>query len=70
MSTYYVRTSSTTGGDGTEDRDDGATRAFPSLSAAEDALDGNLTGAGPMTIYCSTGAGTAADSTAVTCPPH
>jgi hypothetical protein len=61
---YYVRTSSA-GGDGTEDRDDTGTAAYVSLSAAMAALAQDLTDAGgdTLTIYVSTGSGTAADTT-------
>jgi hypothetical protein len=65
----YVRTDSTTGGDGTEDRTDGATRAFESLAdfqanyADKDLTDG---GGNTLTVHCSVGDSTAADTTAVT----
>jgi hypothetical protein len=59
----YVRTDSTPGGDGTENRTDGVHRAYGSLNEAEaDALYGTTLTA-PSTITCE---GNAADATAVT----
>jgi len=53
MPTVYFRTDSTAGGDGTEDRTDGATRAYPSMGAALSGEQADLTGVGPLNIICT-----------------
>lgn len=58
--TRYVNTASSAGGDGTSNLTSGSTRAYPTLSAAENALPASLTE--PYIINCC---GTAADSTSV-----
>ncbi len=43
MTTHHVRTDSTAGGDGTEDRTDGPTRAYPTLAAWDTAQGKDIT---------------------------
>lgn len=66
--TRYVNTASS-GGDGTTNDESGATAAYASLSAWEAAEQGDLTAAGrdeQHLVLCSTGTGSAADTTSVT----
>ncbi len=60
----YVNTGSV-GGDGTEDRTDGATSAYVTLSAAETAMDGVLGAGDSLTIHCNRTNGGGIDTTAV-----
>ncbi len=62
----YVNTASS-GGDGTTNAESGAQAAYASLNAWEAAEQTDLVSDGNwMHVYCSTGSGTAADTTAVT----
>jgi len=63
--TRYVNTASS-GGNGTTNDESGDNAAYVSLNAWEAAEQSSLTGQGVHTVLCSTGSGTAADTTAVT----
>lgn len=65
---FFVRTSSTAGGDFTANVDTGATRAAPSLNVLEAGIRGtDFSTGGPhtVTIRCSVGSGSAADTSSV-----
>ncbi len=63
---FFVRISSTAGGDFTANVDTGATRAAPTLAVCEAGIRGTVYSAGDtITIFCSVGSGSAADTSAV-----
>jgi len=63
----YVNTASTPGGDGTTNAEAGANRAYASQSEWEAAEQTDLVSDGDVhVVHCSTGSGTAADTTTVT----